>query len=163
MGRAYEIKNNDSINVTGKIYEVGMFSLLIPDGWLENPFYVVGDTSQTPMNSIVSVYKGAPSQESIYSYPGVTVKILKTGSTPITPNKSMYSNPLDIKPITINGVEWIGFISDNGGYPFIEIVAECGEFSYIVMIGTDRINGKISINDKEVQAIIASITPTPID
>ncbi len=144
----------------GKTYNVGEFSVLVPNGWLENPFYVVGSTSQTPMTNVVSIYKGAPDQNSVYSYPGITITIKKSQSTPIQPNKSSYPEPSDIDPVTIGDVSWVGFKSDNKGYPFTEIVAEYGGYAFQIMIATDRAKGKISIKDADVTAIISSITPT---
>ncbi len=152
----------EGTDVSGKTYEVGEFSLLLPDGWLEIPFINVSSEDKEILTDSISVYKNAPDENSIFSYPGITVTI-NSAESPPTDAKSMYDDAEDIEPITIGDLQWTGFESDNSGYPIIQMYAEDGDYIFTVIVATERAQGSISLSDSDVVAVISSITATPAE
>lgn len=78
----------------------------------------------------------------------------------MTPMKELYEETADLEPITIGNYTWNGFTGESIGTP-IAILWTGEEGAGQIQLTICLENGdKISLEDADVQAIIASITPS---
>ena len=73
------------------------------------------------------------------------------------PDKEWYDDGVDLEPFTTGSYEWTGFSATTLGIPIIVLWTEDGVHQYQITVYTDQDEGKISITDADVQAILESI------
>ncbi len=141
------------------IHEVGTFTVEVPDGWLVVPMNKLG-SDDVILDDVVSLYKGATDPTTAaFSFPGVIISVNPI-EKPFDDTRGYYDDATDVKPIILDDVTWNGFVTNNSGYPIVNLTATTDEGIYNVIIANERSEGSISINDNDVQEILKSIKIT---
>ena len=149
--------------ISAETYNTGAFSVFAPDGWEAHPFYHASSGEINP--DTAGVYKGLPDDYGRGLIPGMQITVRKGLSVP---PKSMYQGAEDIEPVTIGNHTWNGFIvyqqyTGTVYMPLTVLWATVGDKR--IQIGAYAPRGEkdkikhISLDDPDVRAIIASITP----
>ena len=147
--------------VKGTAYDTGMFSMLVPDGWFgiaTSDLFDEYDGDYDPTQ--YSAYKDAKKELDAFSKPGVVVKYYPPSTTKWSP-KDWYDDSKDIDPVTIGGRTWTRFTCTSLDYPLcVWETGEAGEDQFQVTVYLDNGDSKVKLteDDVEVQAIVASLT-----
>ncbi len=146
------------VEIKGEIYETSMMSVLIPDGWMAFPksdiFEEYPDEPGNPSGLLI--YKGAKEEWDQFTKPGLTINYY-TPDTTLVILKDYYDDVKDLKDMTIGGRTWQGFTATSLDTPVAVVwTTEPDQIEVNCWLQTDE--GSISVDDADVQAILASIT-----
>ena len=122
----------DPADITGETFGDGNISALVPDGWMGfhgTDYFEEYEEGYDP--NVIQIAKGAKSEWDLLSTPYVMISYFGPDNPMMEPMKELYEESADIEPVTI------------GDYTQVMICLENGD--------------KISLEDADVQAIIASI------
>ena len=148
--------------VKGETYEVGTFSVLIPEEWGTTTFFEDGGVSKRTLN----VYKGTESEWKSSKASYLRIRFYVDGKGVPLFTRSLYRETEDLQ-INIGKYTWTGYSglsqSSPGNYdsPYILIWTDTGKDKVYIELSPARGEKKISLDDADVKAIITSITPTP--
>lgn len=150
--------STDPAEITGETFDAGNVSALVPNGWTAYPVTDLFDEYEGDYDpTAVQIVKGAESEFDVFSKPYIQINYYGE-ETQMISSKDFYDDAKDIEPMQIGNYSWNGFTTDNSGYPTAILWTE-GDVLIQLMIILEN-NDKISLDDADVQAIIASITPT---
>jgi hypothetical protein len=142
------------------VYDTGVFSVTVPDGWAAFGVDDMWSDEEGVMDpTSLMIGKGATDEYDIYSKPYIEIAYYDPDVEMYVPTKDMYDDAKDISPVTIGDYKWKGFTGSFSGYKLTLIYtgkADADQFQVTIWTETD--GGKISIDDKDVQAIVGSIT-----
>ena len=164
----------DPADIKGETFDGGNVSALVPDGWMGFhgvDFFDEYEEGYDP--NVIQIYKGAKSEWDQFSTPYVMISYYGPDnpmSTPYVmisyygpdnpmyePSKDYYEEGADLEPFTTGSYTWKGFTAKSLDTPIAMLwTGEYGEGQIQLMICLE--NGeKISLDDVDVQAILASI------
>ena len=148
----------DPADITGETFDGGNVSALVPDGWMGfhgTDFFDEYEEGYDP--NVIQIYKGAKSEWDQFSTPYVMISYYGPDNPMFEPSKDNYDEGADLEPITLGDYTWKGFTAKSLDTPIAMLwTGEYGEGQIQLMICLE--NGeKISLDDVDVQAIIASI------
>lgn len=147
--------------VSGEMYDAGQVSVLIPDGWNAVPQHdVFADDANAMLPDVINVCKGGTTADDLYSHPYVRIDFGGTSKTLMMASKSYYEDAEDIEPLTTGSHSWNGFKCSNYGTPMTVLFCEETPIQYQACVFTDTAGGKLSLEDADVQAILASVCPS---
>ncbi len=133
-------------------YDVGEFTVGLPEGWIESPFYING-TEET-MNDSITLYKSDNDLDhAIFNAPGITISYNQT----CTSTEEYYEDSVKVDKAEIDGITYEGFNSENNGFPFTQYIGNTEDACFQLMLLQERTDGTINITDEEVIAILESI------
>jgi len=142
--------------VKGETYSAGNISATVPEGWQAFPFYSGGEESPNTF----AVHKGALNAMDMRYTPGVQIQLFPDGDGFGTDlMKAMYENVSDLAPQTLGGFTWEGFTGVSGDIPTALMWTDAGDDNILVAVWLEMEDVTISLDDADVQAIIASIKP----
>lgn len=145
--------------VKGEIYNAGILSALVPNGW--KAFGVVDQWAEKEgamKPDYFQIGKGAKEDYDLYSKPSVAIQYYDEGTDMMVPDKSFYEEAKDVADIELGGRTWSGFTGKSMNAPLMILwTGEAGGDQFQVVIWLDMGDGTISVDDADVQAIIASI------
>lgn len=143
--------------VKGEIYDTGVFTVMVPEGWLAVPGSDLFDEYEGDSDpTTVGIYKGAKNELDAYSTPGVTIIWNDPDKELIDPSL-LYDNVEKLDPVTTGSYTWDAFQGESIGSPIAVLTTESPA---VLQANLYLENGgkKISLEDAEVQAILGSIT-----
>ena len=101
--------------------------------------------------------KFAQTEDDQYVTPGMEIRYHGANSTFFRPDKDRFDNPEVLAPMKIGGRTWEGIAGLSSGNKQALIWAEDGDDEFLIAILLEYGGKKISLQDADVQAIIASI------
>ena len=154
--------------ITGEIYDTGELRALVPDGWAAFPIPdVFADAPDAVKTSCFHIIKGGVSDRDIHAKPYIRLECLEPGVQIADPDPALDKNVEDVGPLNLGGHSWNGYVFEDcfGGYgkPVIGKMAvlwtEAGSTRYeaVIRLEFNGQKGKISLEDDDVQAILASV------
>lgn len=147
----------DPAEVKGETYDAGNVSALVPTGWKAFPATDLFDEYDGDNNpNTLYIYKGAKNEFDMFSCPGITINYYED-ATSFMSAKSFYDDAADIDPVELGAYTWNGYTATSVDYPYTILEGTDGEAAIQVSILMENGDKKISLEDVDVQAIIASI------
>lgn len=148
----------DPANITGETFDGGNVSALVPDGWMGFHGTDYFDEYEEGYNpNVIQICKGAESEWDQLSTPYVMISYYGPDNPMFEPSKDFYEEGADLEPVTLGDYTWKGFTAKSLDTP-IAILWTGEEGSDQLQLTICLENGsKISLEDADVQAIIASI------
>ena len=152
----------DPADIRGETFDGGNVSALVPDGWMG--FHGVDFLDEYEEGydpNVIQIYKGAKSELDQFSTPYVMISYYGPDNPMFEPSKDFYEEGADLgadlEPFTTGSYTWKGFTAKSLDTPIAMLwTGEYGEGQIQLMICLE--NGeKISLDDVDVQAILASI------
>jgi len=144
----------------GETHSAENISTLVPEGWKAFPFYSGGGVSPNTF----AVHKGALSTMDMRYTPNVQIQLFPDGSGfGSNTHKDMYEDVSDLAPPALGDYKWEGFAglskSIAGKYelPFAILWTDAGNNKIQVTVWLEIEGITISLDDPDVQAIIANI------
>ena len=145
-------------DVKGETFDGGNISALVPDGWMGFhgvDFFDEYEEGYDP--NVIQIYKGAKSEWDQFSTPYVMISYYGPDNPMFEPSKDFYEEGADLEPVTLGDYTWKGFTAKSLDTPIAILwTGEEGEGQIQLMICLEN-GDKISLDDADVQAIIASI------
>lgn len=143
----------------GTTYDTGEFQVFIPDGWYAIPCTDVWAEEADVLDpTALHICKGGDNDFDIFTKPYIRIDHYDENTMMGKPDKEWYDDGVDLEPFTTGEHTWTGFSATTLGYPIVVLWAQEGGDEYQIAIYTDQEDGKISIDDADVQEILASIT-----
>lgn len=145
--------------VTGETYDVGNFTVLVPEGWMASPILDMWSDSGDMDPDQINLVKGGTSDFDVYTKPSVQVVHYDPGSM-LTPSKDFYEGAEDVEPITTGSLTWEGFrTTDLLGNAMTILWTTAGDgHQYQINAFYQTEQGSYALTDADVQAIFASIS-----
>lgn len=146
-----------AVEIKGETYETSLLSVLVPEGWMAFPKAdVFEDYPDEPGDpSGLLIYKDAKDDFDIFTKPGITIDYYTPDKTMVSP-KSYYADAKDLEPITTGEYTWEGFTATSLDKP-LAVLSMTEPYQIQVSVWTEMDDGKISLEDADLQAILASI------
>ena len=148
----------DPADITGETFGDGNISALVPDGQMGfhgTDYFEEYEEGYDP--NVIQIAKGAKSEWDLLSTPYVMISYFGPDNPMMGPMKELYEESADIEPVTIGDYTWSGFTGKSIDTPIAILwTGEEGSDQIQVMICLEN-GDKISLEDADVQAIIASI------
>ena len=143
--------------IKGETYETSLLSVLVPEGWMAFPkadiFEEYPDEPGDPSGLLI--YKGAQDDLDAFTKPGITIDYYPPEKTMVSP-KSYYDDAKDLDPITTGEYTWEGFTATSLDKP-LTVLSVTEPYQIQVSVWTDVDDGHISLEDADLQAILASL------
>ena len=150
-----EPKNAEPKSTT---YDTGEFTVSIPDGWYAIPCSDFWSEEEGAIDATaLNICKGGSDDWDILTKPYIRIDYYDAETTMQKPDKEWYENGVDLEPFTTGKHTWEAFSATTMDCPIVILWAEEGADRYQIAIYVDQPDGKISIDDADVQAILASI------
>lgn len=148
-------------DIRGTVYDAGSVSVLIPEGWkalaVKNGFSDEEDVYPDRLN----ICKGGKEEVDLLDYPSIKLTYFAPDTDMLTLSPSLYDNVQELEPITIGERTWTGFSGTSLRKKLILLwTGESGADQFQVALWIEAEMGTISLEDADVQAIIASIRPS---
>lgn len=148
----------DPADIRGETFDGGNVSALVPDGWMG--FHGVDFLDEYEEGydpNVIQIYKGAKSELDQFSTPYVMISYYGPDNPTFEPSKDFYEEGADLEPVTLGDYTWKGFTAKSLDTPIAILwTGEEGSDQIQVMICLEN-GDKISLEDADVQAILASI------
>ena len=148
----------DPADIKGETFDGGNVSALVPDGWMGfhgMDYFDEYEEGYDP--NVIQVCKGAKTEWDQLSKPYVMMTYFSPDNPMYEPSKDYYEEGADLEPITLGSYTWKGFTAKSLDTPIAILwTGEEGEGQIQLMICLEN-GDKISLDDADVQAIIASI------
>lgn len=154
--------------ITGGIYDAGELHALVPDGWAAFPIPdVFAGEPDAVKTSCFHIIKGGLSEKDLHTKLYIRLELHRSDGQMTAPDPALYKNIEDAGPLDLGGHSWSGYVCEDcfGGYgkPVIGRMAVlCAEadgtrYEAVIRLGFNGQEGKISLEDRDVQAILASV------
>lgn len=151
----------DPAEVTGETFDAGKVSALVPSGWKAFPQHdVFSDDPNTMLPDVINIIKGGTSDSDMFTKPYIRFDFGGEDKELYFTDKDFYDDVVDIEPITTGEHTWTGFSCTSLGYKMTILFCEEGNIQYQATVYTEQSGGKISLEDADVQAILASVAPS---
>lgn len=148
-------------SAAGELYDAGNVTVLIPEGWKAFPDLDVFAEEEGAMDpDILNVSKGGQTDLDLLTKPYVRINYFGPDILMMKPDSSWYDNVSDIEPFTTGEHQWFGFSCESLGTPLTILWCEEGDVQYQATLTLGSGAEAISHEDADVQAILASVTPS---
>ena len=153
-------KTEDPAEISGEVFDGGNVSALVPKGWMAfhgSDIFEEYEEGYDP--NCIQIAKDAESEWDLFSKPYIQIDYYGPDEELWEPSKDFYDDAADLEPVTLGAYTWSGFTGKSMDMPIAVLWAVDGddEFQLTMWLETDE--AKISLEDADVQAIIASIQP----
>ena len=148
----------DPADVKGETFDGGNVTALVPKGWMGfhgADFFQDYEEGYDP--NVIQIAKGAKSEFDLFSKPYIQINYYGAETSMAEPYSGLYEDATELEPVAIGSYTWNGFTATSGGVPMAMLWTEDGEEQFQLTIWLENGNEKLSLDDAEVQAIIASI------
>lgn len=154
--------------VEGVFYDTGEFRALVPNGWMAFPISnVFAEESGAVKTSCFYIIKDGTSDRDVSSKPYIRLEYCGPDTRMTEPDDALLTNVEEVTPMQLGEHSWSGFTGEDrfGSYGkkvigrIACLWAEEGEIQFEADIRLE-FNGqkqKISLEDKDLQAILASV------
>lgn len=153
---------NPDIDITavkGERITTGNVSALCPDGWKSYPVWDLwAEKENTPDKNILKFNKFAKTEDDQHVTPSIEIRYYGLNSSFIEPGKDRFDDAEDIGPTKIGNRIWKGITGLSWDTKQALIWTEDGDDEFLIAILLEYDGKSISLQDADVQAIIASIT-----
>ena len=145
--------------VTGETFDAGNVSCIVPDGWKAFPQNdLFSDEEGATDPDVINVCKGASTELDMFSKPYIRINYYAPSTYMTEPSKDFYDDVADLDDMTIGDYTWHGFSCTSIGYKYYMLWTGAeDEAQYQVSVLYENGGSTISLDDADVQAIIASI------
>ena len=154
-----EENNGGNKEIAGETYNVGNFTVLVPEGWLEIAVDDMwSDAGATDPNKVQIIKDGA-SEFDILTKAYIQIDYYGSETDMMAPSSEWYEGAVDLEPIVTGDITWNGFSAVSGGNNMVALwTGEAGGPQYQATLWC---NGEysISVTDADVLAILASVKP----
>jgi len=132
---------------------------LAPEGWtgLPQKDIIADDGGMDP--DVLNICKGGETVDDLLSKPFVRIDYYGPGTEMRGGLKDWYSDTEDLAPIQCGPYTWEGFTTTDYGLMAV-LTTQDGEHQYQASIYLETDEGSISLEDEDVQAILASVAPS---
>lgn len=158
--------NNDAAAAaaSGTTYDTGKFKAPVPAGWKEFPQKdVFSDDDNALDDTALSIGKGATDDWDLYSKPYVYIRYNGPSGILMEPDRDFYDNVVDLGTITTGRHTWAAFSGESIGTPLTILYEDLGDVQLQVTVYTEMSGGTITLEDADVQQILAGIEITDPD
>lgn len=152
--------------VTGEIYDTGQFQVLVPETWRVLPITDPFQEGRPVMTDCVFLRKGGESDWKVTEKPYIRIECYsEEREQRQIPQEYLQHNAREVVPMELGRLTWQGYTADdyqgrvNLGR-FAVLWAEDEQYIYQVYIWFESGGEKISLEDRDLQAILASVTCT---
>ncbi|MBR6791421.1 MAG: hypothetical protein IKM31_11215 [Oscillospiraceae bacterium] len=146
--------------VSGTVFDAGNVQALVPDGWKAFPQSdAFTDDPDDTDPDVISVCKGGETDLDLLTKPSVRIDYYGSGTEMMGGLEDWYDQVESLDPIRLGPYTWEGFITTDYGRTAI-LCAEDGEHQYQASVYLDVEGQTISLDDPDVQAILASVAPS---
>lgn len=146
--------------VPGEMYDTGEFRALVPDGWAAFPITDVFSDDNAADTSCFNIIKDGTSDLDLFSKPYVRFDYYGPDTQMMKPSSEWYENVEEVAPMQLGSHSWSGFTGEDGYGKMAVLWAEEGDIQYQATIWLEVEDKKITLDDKDVQAILASVEPS---
>ena len=146
--------NSKNGEISSLTYEVGNFSVEVPDGWTAFPAEGNANT--------VTLAKGAQSVADLASVPNICIDFYGKDRILMTPQSDYYSNAQMLEARQFGDFTWEGFTAESLNYPLAVLWTKNPDIDIDIQISIwlELSGSKISLDDTDVNLIISSIKST---
>ena len=147
--------------VEGEVYDAGSVSALVPEGWKAFPvadFW--SDDADAVDPTTFQIVKDGETEWDILTKPYVQIFYYGADTDMLTPDSSWYDDAEDLDSFTTGDYTWEGFTGKSFDVPITILWTEVGDIQYQINMCTETDDETISLEDADVQAILASIEAT---
>lgn len=145
--------------VPGEIFSTGAVQALVPEGWMAfSQSDVFSDDPNALDPNVILICKDAESDVDLMSNPLVRIDYYGPDTEMGGGLKDWYSDPVDLSPMQLGKYNWEGFTTEEYGLMAI-LYTEDGDYQYQATVYLETDGGTISLEDEDVQAILASVAP----
>lgn len=154
------VSNAETPAVPGEIFDAGNVQALVPEGWKAFPQAdVFSDEEGATDPDVINICKGGETDLDLLSKPFVRIDYYGPDTEMGGGLKDWYSDTVDLAPIQCGPYTWEGFTTTDYGLMAV-LVAEDGKRQYQASVYLEVDGQSISLEDKDVQAILASVAPS---
>ena len=147
--------------VPGEIYDAGEVQALVPNGWKVIPIVDVFSESNELEKDAFNICKGGESDMDLFTKPYIRFDYFGPDTEMMKPTKDWYSNTEDVEEFQAGTHKWSGFTAEEyGGKLAILWAEEEGGHQYQANVWLEVEGNKISLDDEDVLAILASVQPS---
>lgn len=154
--------------VSGEIYDAGELRALVPDGWAAFPIPdVFADEPDAVKTSCFHIIKDGTSERDIHVKPYIRLECLEPDAQIAEPDPTLDKNAEDVGALVLGDHIWSGYVCEDcfGGYgkPVIGKLAvlytedDGTLYEAVIRLEFNGQKEKISLEDRDVQAILASV------
>lgn len=157
-----DVTKQDAVkpDVPGTMYDTGEFKALVPEGWAAFPITDAFSEDHAVDTSCFNIIKEGTSDLDLFSKPYVRLDYYGPDTMMMTPDSEYYENVEDVKPMQLGAHSWSGFIGEDGYGKSAVLWTEEGDIQYQAIIWLEVEGKTITLEDKDVQAILASVEPS---
>lgn len=148
-----------------EVYNTGEFSVLIPNGWaavaVKDPF---SDPPNAEKTNSLNIIKGGTTEEDLRTGLYVRLDYYGPGTEIPEPGAEVCQNVAEIEPLHLGAYTWQGFTGEElfgrvalGKVAVLWTDTEAGNF--MASCWLERKREEITLEDPQLQAILASVTP----
>jgi len=154
-------RSDQSGSGEGELYDAGNVTVLVPAGWKAFPQSDVFAEEEGAMNpDVIRVCKGGETDWDLFTKPSIQINYWGPSVTGLPTDKDWYEDAKDLEPITTGDHHWTGFQGASMGSKLIVLFEDLGNIQYQATIWYETDDGSISLEDADVQAILASPFPS---
>lgn len=151
--------NGGNKEIAGETYNVGNFTVLVPEGWMENPVEDMWSDTGAIDPDMIQIIKDGESEYDILTKAYVQIDYYGPETDMMAPSSEWYDGATDLAPIVTGDITWNGFSAVSGGNNMVTLwTGEAGGHQYQATLWC---NGEYTISetDADVLAILASVKP----
>lgn len=146
--------------IPGEMYDTGEFRALVPEGWKAFPIMDVFSEDNAEDTSCFNIIKEGTSDLDLFSKPYVRLDYYGPDTMMMKPSSEYYENVQEVADMQLGTHSWTGFIGEDGYGKSAILWMEEGEIQCQAIIWLEVENKKITLEDADVQAILASVEPS---
>lgn len=151
---------NESSSVSGVVFDAGNVQALVPDGWKAFPQSdAFTDDPDDTDPDVLTICKGGETDLDLLLKPFVRIDYYGPGTEMMGGLEDWYDQVESLDPIRLGAYTWKGFITTDYGRMAI-LCAEEGDHQYQASVYLEVEGQTISLDDPDVQAILASVAPS---
>ena len=144
----------------GEWFDAGNVQTLVPEGWKAFPQKdVFAEDPDATDPDVLCICKDGQTDLDLLTKPFVRIDYYGPDTQMMGGLKDFYSNVEDLEPMQLGPYTWTGFTTTDYGLMAV-LTAEDGDHQYQASVYLDVSGIKISLEDGDVQAILANVKPS---
>lgn len=154
-------RGGETVGGSIEIYDAGKVSAPVPEGWMAIPVKDMWSDKGDVMDpSRLRICKGAKVEWDLFAHPYVEIIYYDSGTDMLMPPREFYRDIIELEPITAGDRTWEGFtgVADGQRLAILQ-TGERGADQLQVTVWLEANSGTISLEDADVQVILAGIQP----
>lgn len=137
----------------GEWFDNGIFRVQVPSGW---KLFHGTDSDGKRTQKKVHICKAGNHETDIFTHICITICFFGRQDYYLSP-KFFYDDVTDLEAFALGAHIWNGYTCTSLGYPYTMLNAQCDGCIFQVMLLMRNGEYEISLNDADVQMLIASI------